>query len=277
MKTFSVPFNCNLKDFTDSVYPQGSFAFSQLLRNKDIKVNGVRVNKNVPLKSGDTVIYYTSVKQEEKLSHRVVYEDENVLIADKFSGVSSEALLCELCQKGDFRLAHRLDRNTCGLITFAKNDAAEQALKVAFKERTVEKTYLCFCKNSFKKKHEFLTAFLKKDEKASLVKISSEQNNGYVKIATEYQVLKSMGDYALVEVLLHTGKTHQIRAHTAFIGCPVLGDEKYGDEKLNAKYGAKRQCLVAKRLCFKNVDSLGALNGKTFESEFIPELPKKNG
>lgn len=274
MKIFTVDKTVNLKDFTDAVYPQGSFFYSELLRNKDIKVNGVRVNKNVTLYSGDEVAYYTNKKQEEKVSHSVIYADENVFIADKFSGVSCEALLCELREKGDFRLSHRLDRNTSGLIILSKNDKAENALKSAFKNRKVEKRYLCFCKNSFKKKSEFLIAFLKKDERASLVKISKEPLNGYVKIVTEYRVLKSMGDYALVEVILHTGKTHQIRAHMAYIGCPVLGDEKYGDEALNAKYGVKRQCLVAKQLIFLDVEGLN-LNGKSFVSAFFPELPAK--
>lgn len=275
MKIFQVQAPSSLKDFTDSVYPQGSFAFAALLRAKDIKVNGARVGKNIPLNRGDEVTYYTTQKQEQKASHSAIYADENIFIADKFSGVSSEALLCELREGGDFRLVHRLDRNTSGLIVLAKTDAAERALRQAFAQRQVDKTYLCLCKNAFKKRHEFLTAFLKKDERAGRVFLSNEQSDGFVKISTEYTLLKSFGDYCLAEVRLHTGKTHQIRAHMAHIGCPVLGDEKYGDERLNAKYGVKRQCLVAKRLSFTLAGSFSYLNGRVFESAFFPELPNK--
>ena len=185
MKSFTVEKPTLLKDFTDEVYPQGSFAYSQLIRAKDIRVNGVKVGSNIRLNVGDSVVYYTTKKQEEKASHAKIFEDENFYIADKFSGVSSEGLLCELKERGDFRLAHRLDRNTCGLITFAKNDLAEQSLKEAFKQREVEKIYWCFCKNAFKKKKEYLTAYLKKDESKSIVKIFDGQVDGSVKINTE--------------------------------------------------------------------------------------------
>jgi 23S rRNA pseudouridine955/2504/2580 synthase len=275
MKKFTVLKEENLRDFTDGVYPQGSFAFAALLKKGDIKVNGTKVKNNVLLSVGDEVVYYTTPKQESKASHSVIYEDENVLIADKLSGVSTEALACELSENGNYICVHRLDRNTCGLICFAKNEEAERALLAAFRDKDVQKTYLCFAKNNFKKQHDYMTAYLLKEEKNSLVRVCNEQKNGYVKIITEYTVLKKMGDFALVQVALHTGKTHQIRAHLAFIGCPVLGDEKYGDEQLNKKYGAKRQILVAKQLKFNIKGKLSYLNAKNFESAFFPELPKK--
>jgi 23S rRNA pseudouridine955/2504/2580 synthase len=275
MKKFTVSSDTNLRDFTDAVYPQGSFALSVLLRGGDVKVNGSKVKSNVLLSSGDEVVYYTTPKQESKPSHTVVYEDDNILVADKLSGVSTEALTYELSGKGNYICVHRLDRNTSGLICFAKNDEAEKVLLAAFRDKDVQKTYLCYAKNNFKKMKDYLTAYLWKDEKSSLVKVSGEQKNGYVKIITEYTVLKKMGDFALVQVALHTGKTHQIRAHLAFIGCPVLGDEKYGDESLNKKYGAKRQILVAKRIQFSLKGSLAYLNNKNFESAFFPELPNR--
>jgi 23S rRNA pseudouridine955/2504/2580 synthase len=275
MKTFSVTKPCNLKDFTDEVYPQGSFAFHTLLKNKDIRVNGEKVGKNISLNAGDIVVYYTTKKQEEKPSHSTIYEDDDVLVVDKEDGVSSEGLQSELAEQGDYRLCHRLDRNTAGVMVLAKNDKAESCLKDAFKNRKLEKTYLCLCKNAFTKKHAYMVDYLFKDEKASVVKIDSEPKNGYVKIITEYTVLQERGDYALVEVQLHTGKTHQIRAHMAKIGCPVLGDNKYGDERLNDKYGVKRQLLVAKRLTFLTEGYLARLHGKTFESKFYPTIPLK--
>jgi len=268
MKIFTVKENSTLKAFTDSVYPQGSFCLSALLRAKDIKVNGVRTGKDVPLAAGDEVTYYTTPKQEALLSHKTVFEDENVYVADKFSGVSFEGLLSELCEKGEFYGVHRLDRNTQGLIVFAKNKAAEEELLKAFAERRVIKTYSALCKNNFKAPHATLTGYLLKDEKSAKVKIFGEEKKGTVKIITEYGVVETRGDIALVRITLHTGKTHQIRAHTAFIGCPVLGDEKYGDEALNKKYGVKRQCLISKTLSFCFEGKLKYLNGKQFVSSF---------
>lgn len=274
MKTFTVKEDCLLKDFADFTYPQGAFCLAALLRARDVKVNGVRVNKNVSLKRGDSVAFYTTPKQEALQSHSVVYEDENVLVADKFSGVTSEGLLSELCERGEYFAVHRLDRNTCGLLVFAKTRDAEGELLSAFKQKTVTKTYLVLCKNGFKSDGETLTAYLTKDEKNSLVKIYDGERAGAVKIVTEYRVLERQGDIALVQILLHTGKTHQIRAHTAHIGCPVLGDEKYGDRLLNKKYGAKRQCLVAKKLEFNLSGKLSYLNGLHFESGFSPDKLK---
>lgn len=268
MKKFVVKENSTLKTFTDNVFPQGSFCLAALFRAKDIKVNGARVFKDVPLKCGDEVTYYTTPKQEEMKSHNLVYEDENVYIADKLSGVSYEGLLSELSGKGEFLGVHRLDRNTQGLIVFAKTRAAEEELLNAFAERRVIKTYIALCKNNFKKEHETLTAYLLKNEKSATVKIFNEEKRGTVKIITEYTVVEKRKDLALVRIVLHTGKTHQIRAHMAFIGCPVLGDEKYGDGELNKKYGVKRQRLISKTLAFCFDGELKYLNGKLFLSSF---------
>ena len=272
MKTFTVTNDTNLKDFTDSVYPQGSFCFTALLKSRDIKVNGVRTGKNMPLNAGDEVVYYTSAKQESKPSHNRVYEDENIYIAEKYSGVSSEGLYFELCAKCECYAVHRLDRNTQGLIVFAKTRQAEDELLKAFNERTVQKTYIALCKNSFKEREATLVAYLKKDEKKSLVSVSDTPQKGAERIVTEYRIEKTIGDIALVKIILHTGKTHQIRAHMAHIGCPVLGDEKYGDGALNAKYSARRQRLIAKRLEFNLSGTLSYLNGLNFESTFAFDI-----
>lgn len=270
MKKFTVTQNSTLKEFTDATYPQGSFAFSALLKKGDIRVNGVKTKTNCKVSAGDEVIYYTTSAQEDKPSHTVVYEDENILVADKFSGVSSEALFCEL---GAYKPVHRLDRNTCGLIVLAKNAAAEEALISAFKERRADKIYLCFAKNNFKAKSAVLTAYISKNAEESKVRVYSSPAEGRIKIVTEYEVQKEYGDYALVKVTLHTGKTHQIRAHLGYIGCPVLGDNKYGDEELNKKYRAARQILVAHDLSFNLSGELSYLNVKQFSSSFFPSLP----
>ena len=269
MKTFICTQPQNLRDFTDFTYPQGSFCFARLLREKDIKVNGVRVSKNVMLNAGDTVVYYTTQKDESAPTHITVFEDDNIIIVDKFSGVTSEGLCVELNTCGTFYAVHRLDRNTSGLMVFAKTENAERELLKAFKEHGLQKTYIAVCKNNFKESSCTLNAFLKKDEKNALVKVYDKQIDNAVKIITEYSVLQQNDDLALVEINLHTGRTHQIRAHFAYIGCPVLGDEKYGDEVLNRKYGVRRQCLVAKKLQFKNLaGGIGYLNGFAVQSNF---------
>lgn len=272
MKTFTVKRDTTLKDFTDAVYPQGSFAFNALVKGGDIRVNGIRRKGDCTVKRGDEVVYYTTAAQEAKPSHYTVYEDGNLLVADKLSGVSSEALFEELGERAAFPV-HRLDRNTSGLIVLAKTERAQTALVSAFKDRAVEKVYLCFAKNAFKCASATLTAYLRKDEKSSLVRIYPTANGGAVKIITEYEVEESFGDYALVRVALHTGKTHQIRAHLAYIGCPVLGDTKYGDFALNKKYSATRQILVAKYLKFDTEGELAYLNGLSLQSRFTPRLP----
>ncbi|MGN1061150.1 MAG: pseudouridine synthase [Candidatus Coproplasma sp.] len=276
MKTFKVTENSTLKAFADATYPQGSFAFNSLIKKGDIRINGVKQKSDCPVFSGDEVTFYTTKSQEDKPSHFIVYEDENVLVADKLSGVSSEGLFCELNSAAPYPV-HRLDRNTCGLIILAKSPAVQDGLVQAFKQREVEKVYLCLAKNAFKKPSAQLTAFLSKDEKTSSVRIYSSPNANASLIKTDYEVVKSYGDYALVKVILHTGKTHQIRAHLSFIGCPVLGDTKYGDFALNKKYNATRQVLVAKYLKFNLSGDLAYLNSVRLESRFIPELPKNNG
>lgn len=270
MKKFTVNRATDLKTFTDESYPQGSFAFAALLRSRDIKINGVRTAKNIKVSVGDEVVYYTTPAQEGKLSHNVIYSDENIIVCDKFSGVSTEGLLSELCASGEYYAVHRLDRNTEGLIIFARNRAAEKELLAAFKDRRIKKTYLALVKDGFRKDEDCLTAYLCKDEKTSLVKISDVPRTGYVRIITEYKVIERGEGLALVQIKLHTGRTHQIRAHMAHIGCPILGDEKYGDTAINAKYGARRQRLVAKYISFGLTGALSYLNDKVFESSFSP-------
>lgn len=278
MKTFTCTQPQTLRDFTDANFPQGSFCFARLLRAKDIKVNGVRVNKNISLRAGDEIVYYTTEKQEKAPTHTKVFEDGNIYIADKLSGVSSEGLCAELNTYGAFYPVHRLDRNTCGLIVYAKTKAAEEELIKAFKERGVQKTYSAICKNCFKQDKQILTAYLVKDEKSSLVKVFDRPRDGAQKIITEYAVEEKAQDIALVTIALHTGRTHQIRAHFAHIGCPVLGDNKYGDEALNKKYNLTRQCLLARRIEFLALSGvLSYLNGRAFESQNALSLKKIYG
>lgn len=277
MQKFIVPQATVLRDFTDSTYPQGSFALPRLLREREVRVNGAKVGENVPLSAGDEVAYYTTPAEEARPFYTEVYRDENVLIADKFAGVNTEALAAHLARTCGARAVHRLDRNTCGLLAFALNGEAERALLAAFRGRTVRKVYEAVCLHPFAQKRASLHAYLTKDAKKAEVRVFSQPRAGALPIATEYEVLEERGGLARVQIVLHSGRTHQIRAHMAFIGHPVLGDEKYGDEAANRRYGVKRQLLVAKRLSFACEGALASLGGREFVSAFSAEFPAPKG
>ncbi len=265
----------SLKQFTENNYAQAGFFWNYLLKNKEIKVNGKRVNADVILEEGDEVSYFLTKKQAERPAFYMVYEDENVLIVDKESGVNSEAVFAALQRERESYFIHRLDRNTKGLLAFALNERAEKALLQAFKDRQAEKKYHALCFGSFEKNTDVLTAYLKKDAEKSFVKIFDEPKSGSEQIVTEYRVLERFDKYTKVEVTLHTGKTHQIRAHLAHIGCPIVGDMKYGLNAENKARNVARQCLVAKSLQFFLSGEFAYLNGKEWISRFEAVLPKE--
>lgn len=263
MKKYVVNENTTLRSFTDNVCPQASFAFRTLLKTREIRVNGKKVGEDVSLSAGDEVCYFLTPQQERKRAYTVIYEDENVIVVDKESGVNSEAVFSDLSERGETHFIHRLDRNTEGIIVFAKNVGAADELLSCFRKRQAEKIYhaLVFGRP---KAHAVEEAYLKKDKDAALVRISRTKGE---RITTEYSLLEPRGDCSLLKVLLHTGKTHQIRAHLAFLGYPVVGDEKYGDSKKNREKGVTRQKLLSKELTLNCGGVLAYLNGKTFCSE----------
>ena len=130
-----------MKEFTDNTYAQGSFFWNYLIRNKEIKINGKKTGENVFLAAGDKVAYYLPSEKEKKSAFYPVYEDENVLVIDKESGVNSEAVFAALSRERKCFFIHRLDRNTAGLLIFALRTEAAVWLEKAFRERRVEKIY----------------------------------------------------------------------------------------------------------------------------------------
>lgn len=264
MKQFTVSEDCSLKNFTDNHYAQASFCFRALLREREIRVNGVRVSADIPLHAGDEVKYFLTPARDLKPAFITVYEDGNVLVADKESGVNSEAVFAALSERGETYFIHRLDRNTAGLLLFGKNPQAAAELLRLFRDRSVQKTYLAVVLGSMPSRHAIERAYLKKDGDGARVFVSNAPIGE--PIVTEYEVLETHAETSLLKVTLHTGKTHQIRAHLAFLKHPVAGDEKYGNSAFNRAHSLTRQQLVAKQLSLQSNGFLNYLNGKTFIS-----------
>ncbi len=243
-------------------------SFMKALRKKDVKVNGKRVSQDITLSVGDKVeIFYCSTFVEK---YQILYKDENVLVINKYSGHTAESVYEQI--KKDYDTAgfiHRLDRNTSGIMIFSLNPTAESELLKGFKERNFDKKYTTTVVGKMPKKEDVLTAYLVKDKDSSLVKIYNKKVQGSVLIKTGYKVIEENKDTSKLEITLYTGKTHQIRAHLAHIGNPILGDGKYGDFEMNKKYNLTEQQLSATQLTlnFEQESMLNYLNGKIFVVE----------
>ena len=256
--------------------------FYKTLRKKDIKVNGKRVNENILIFENDEIeVYIADSLLETKINFEIVFEDENILVIDKPAGieVTGSQSLTTLIHKQYANCGylpmpcHRLDRNTTGLILFAKNQEALDILLDKFKNHEIEKHYLALVYGVPKEQSQTLTAYLFKDSKKSIAYISDEPKRGYSKIITSYSILeKNPNGTCLLDVEIKTGKTHQIRAHLAHIGLPIVGDGKYGNYEINKKLGFKTQKLRSYILKFNfKTDSgiLNYLNGKNIKSRAI--------
>ena len=274
------------------------------IRKKRIKVNNKRAEISTVLQVGDKVDMYINdeffVKPETRYDFTgapskldSLYEDENIMLLDKKAG-----LLCHpddreyvdtlitrikkyLYEKGEYKpdeensftpaLVNRIDRNTGGIVIAAKNAESLRIMNAQMKERThLKKFYLCVCHGIMERDSGLLEGYLLKDEKKNTVKILKQPCDGAKEIRTKYKVLGRDYDkqLSLVEVELMTGRTHQIRAHFASIGHPLLGDGKYGTNRLNKEFGYRKQCLYSYKLVFMFDESAGILsylNSREFE------------
>lgn len=256
-------------------------ALYKALRNKDIRVNGIRINENIDIFPGDVITLYikddilNGINKEFLLNKSaIIYDDDNIVIVNKPTNIlvqstDEEAGLDKtLSDLYSERIipCHRLDRNTSGLVIFAKDKESEKILLDMIKNNNIKKYYKCTVYGHPKVKSATLHSYLFKDSKNSIVIISDIKKRGYVEIITKYSVLKYNSDNtSILEVELITGKTHQIRAHLAHIGYPIIGDGKYGINKINKIFKKKYQELSSYKLEFiKAYGKLSYLNEKTF-------------
>lgn len=238
---------------------------------RDVKMNDVRVQRDALATAGAEIKVYLSDECAVR-SPEILYEDANLMIVDKPAGIS-----CEADEKGgptigqwlylanrdrliaEPLLCHRLDNPTDGLLILAKNTAAQLAMQQAFRERRVHKKYVCLVRGEPSPPDKVVNAYLIKDEKNATVRITDKPGKDTSNIVTEYHVLNG-GPVSRLEILLHTGRTHQIRAQMAHIGHPILGDDKYGDRAFNRENHARRLMLTATELRFDLTGELAYLN-----------------
>ena len=304
MKEFKITKNdagLRLDKFIVKVCPTlPSSLMFKYIRTKRIKINGKRGEISTRLNAGDTVSAYINdeffAEAQPKYSFLsapsnidVVYEDENILLVDKKQGLLVhpdkneytntliDRIQHYLYKKGEYdpknensfapALANRIDRNTGGIVIAAKNTEALRILCDKIKYREMDKRYLAVVHGVPKKKSDTLEGFLEKNESKNQVYLKNRKTAEAKTIKTKYRVLQSKNNLSLLEIELLTGRTHQIRAHMASIGHPLLGEGKYNKSTKDRKMGFDKQALYSYSLKFDfktDAGILNYLNGKRF-------------
>jgi len=291
-----------------------SALLQKYIRLKRVKVNGGRAERDYRLKEGDVLQLYINDEffdkpREENMfltlfrpSLEIVYEDENLMLLNKRPGLVVHAdetekvntlinhIQAYLYQKREWNphwenaftpaLCNRIDRNTGGIVIAAKNAETLRIINEKIRDREIDKRYLCITVGAPKPAEGKIECFLLKDEKKKEVAVYHKPIPGGKTALTKYRTLEKRGELALVEVELLTGRTHQIRASFADLGCPLLGDGKYGRGDVNKRYGETRQALYSYQLTFDFPTDAGILNylkGRSFQVENVPFQDKYFG
>ena len=268
---------------------------NKALRENKIKLNGKKQPLATRVQNGDVIRVYllddqlglTSQEGPEFLQARApaefIYENDDLIVANKPAGIpvdgdESDTLLNRVLRRlyeekrwdaaHEPRLCHRLDTGTSGLVIIAKTPEAEELFLSAIKNREVQKTYLCVTFGRPTPPDATLGGYLLKDADRGIVKIVEDKQPGAKDVETRYETIAVSGRLALLKVQLITGRTHQIRAHMASIGCPILGDSKYGNNTANRELKLKYQALCAWELVLPRFTSpdFADLSGKTFRA-----------
>ena len=270
---------------------------NKALRENKIKLNGKKQPLATRVAMGDEIKLFIQDAQlgivpdgplflAARAPAEIIYQDEHVLIANKPAGIPVmdetapdtliNRVLLALYNAGQYvpgkgftpALCHRLDTGTSGLVLVALSAQAEQLLTDMIRTRALKKRYLCVTFGRPEPAAATLGGFLQKDAARGLVRIQNRQTPDAKPVETRYKTLAVSGRLALLKVELITGRTHQIRAHMASIGCPILGDGKYGSNTANRELHFKYQALCAQELEFPKVDApqLQGVSGKTFRA-----------
>ena len=285
MKNLKVDYKNDGKKLTTyltGVFPKLSInAVYKALRKKDIKLNGKRINDNVEVFEDDEIQVFIADDILLGISDfkvDKVYEDNNILVVNKpinVEVVGDNSLESKLGKDYDFiKACHRIDRNTIGLVVFAKNPETLDSIVDLFATEKIEKHYIACC-YGIAKQFADEYAYLFKDSKKALVYVSDQPQKGAVKIHTSYKLIQKNVNKksSLINVTLHTGRTHQIRSHLAHIGLPIIGDGKYGSYEINKRFGVSTQllCNYSIKFIIDDADSdLAYLNNLVISLKKIP-------